>query len=98
MVLNLILTNNNILSCFCFLILITDLYFLIHAAITRIFNHTEALPVPTGIPINKVKVEIKTHHVSAETKISNVVQCNTSFLLFLLINSLFISSKNNLFG
>ena len=52
MLFNLHLANNTTLSCFFFffLILIIDLYFLIPAVITQIFNLTEDLVILTGIP------------------------------------------------
>ena len=50
-------------------VLAIDLYFLIHAVITKLFNPTEEL-VPIGIPTNEVKVEIKTQSMTIETNIS----------------------------
>ena len=35
-----------------------DLYFLIPAVITQIFNPTPKLPIPIGIPTNKARAEI----------------------------------------
>ena len=45
---------NNSLSCF----LIKDLYFLICAFITRIFNPIAELEIPIGIPTKDTKAEI----------------------------------------
>ena len=47
-----------------------DLYFLIPAVITQIFDPTAELVMPTGIPTKEAKAEIEIHPVAAETKIS----------------------------
>ena len=70
MLLNLDFASNVILSCFFFLFLIIDSYFFIPAVITQIFNPTEELGNPIGIPFKEVKAEMKTHPVTIEIKIS----------------------------
>ena len=80
------------------LFLISDLHFLISAAIADIFNPIAKLVIPIGIRSEEVKFEIKIHPVViVEGKIRKcliqfrVVQ---TFLPFLFINSFcFISSK-----
>ena len=56
--LNLDFANDNILSCF-FFFLIIDLYFLIQAFITQIFNTITELAIPIGIPAKEAKAEMK---------------------------------------
>ena len=63
MVFNLDFANNTILSCFFFFFLIIDLYFLILATITQIFNPTAELGISIGIPIKEVKEEIEIHPI-----------------------------------
>ena len=46
--------------------LITDLYFLIPAVITQIFNPVVDLVIPIGITTKKAKAEMETHPVIAE--------------------------------
>ena len=46
--------------------LITDLYFLILAVITQIFNPVVELVIPIGITTKKAKAEMETHPVIAE--------------------------------
>ena len=46
--------------------LITDLYFLIPAVITQIFNPVVELVIPIGITTKKAKAEMETHPVIAE--------------------------------
>ena len=70
MLFNLYFAINIILSCFFPFFVIIDLYFLIPAAITQIFNHTEELTTPIGIPTEEAKVEIETHPVIVEVTIS----------------------------
>ena len=53
-----------------FLFFITDLYFLIPAVITQIFNPITELVIPMGIPTKEAKGEIETHPVTVEIKIS----------------------------
>ena len=63
MLFNLDFANNTWL----FLIfLITDLYFLIPAVITQIFNPVVELVIPIGITTKKAKAEMETHPVIAE--------------------------------
>ena len=50
--------------------LIIDLYFLIPAVITQIFNPTAELVIPTRITTKEAKAEMKIHAVTVETKIS----------------------------
>ena len=52
-----------------FFSLIIDLYFLIPAAITEIFNSIAKLVIPTGIPSKEVKAEIEIYPVVVEGKI-----------------------------
>ena len=66
MIFNLDFANNTILSCF---FLTIDLYFLIQLLL-HIFNLSAELVIPIGIPTKEVKAEMKTHPVTAETKIS----------------------------
>ena len=54
---------------FFFFFLIIDLYFLIPAAITQIFNPIAELVIPIGIPSKETKIEIHIHPVIAEAKI-----------------------------
>ena len=70
MLFNLDVPSNAILSCFFFVFLIIDLYFLITAVITQIFNRTAELVIPIGIPTEEEKPEIEGHPVTAEIKIS----------------------------
>ena len=70
---NLDIASNTILSCFFFFFLIIDLYFLIPAAITRIFNPIAGFVIHIGIPIKEVKAEIEISPVNAEAKI---IQCS----------------------
>ena len=46
--------------------LITDLYFLVPAVITQIFNPVVELVIPIGITTKKAKAEMETHPVIAE--------------------------------
>ena len=52
--------------------LLIDLYFLIPAAMAEMFNPIAELIIPIGIPIKEAKVEMKTHPVIVEVKISKV--------------------------
>ena len=76
---------------------ITDLYLLIPAVITQIFNPTAKLAIPTRIATNEANGEMETQPVTIEVKIT---KCSVKFkfinvfLCFLLINPLsFISPK-----
>ena len=70
MVFNLVLANNTILPCFFFFFYIIDLCFLIPAIIEQVFNPTEELLMPTGIPTKETKAETETYPVTAEAEIS----------------------------
>ena len=59
-----------ILSCFFFLFLITDLYFLIPVVITQIFNPSAELRIYIRIPTKEAKAEMETHPVFVEITIS----------------------------
>ena len=67
---NLDFADNYILSCFFLFFLITDLYFLIPAFITQIFNPIIELAIPIGIPTKEAKAEIETHPVIVKIKIN----------------------------
>ena len=58
MLLNLDFVDNALLSCFFFFFLIIDLYFLIPAAITQLFNLIAELVIPIGILSKEAKAEI----------------------------------------
>ena len=66
MLFNLDFANNTILSCFFFFFLIIDLYFLIPAVITQIFNPIAAVTIPIKIPTKEAKLEMETHPVTVE--------------------------------
>ena len=59
MVFNSVLTNNTILSCLFFLLLVIDLYFLIPAVIAQIVNPSAELLIPIGIPTKETKQGLK---------------------------------------
>ena len=59
--------NNTILSCFLFFSII-DLYFLIHAVSSLIFNPFTKLVLPIGIPSKEVKAGIEIHPIIVEDK------------------------------
>ena len=61
--------NNSILSCFFFFFLIIELYFLVYAAIAKIFDPIAELVISIGIPDKVAKVEMETHPVIVEAKI-----------------------------
>ena len=70
MLFNFDFANNTILSCFFFFFfLIIDLYFLIPAVITEVFNSVSELVIPIGIPTKEAKAEMETHPVIVEPKI-----------------------------
>ena len=50
--------------------LFNDLYFLIPAVITQIFNPIAELVIPIGIPTEEAKTEMETDPVTVEIKIS----------------------------
>ena len=70
MLFNLDFARNNVLSCFFFLFLIIDLYFLIPAIITQIFHTIVKLAMPTGILIKEAKAEMETDPLTVEIEIS----------------------------
>ena len=94
MLFNLDFANNTILSCFFFFLLVINLYFLIPAVITQIFNPTAELAIYSGIPTKEAKAEMKTHPVTAETKMSNIIQNSTNF--FMLLTHQFIEEINQI--
>ena len=49
---------------------IIDLYFLISAVITHIFNLIVELVIPIGIPNKKANAKMETHPVTVEDKVS----------------------------
>ena len=49
---------------------IIDLFFLIPAVVTQIFNPTAELLNTMGIPTKEEKAEMETHPVTVKTKIS----------------------------
>ena len=64
MLFNLDFASDDILSCFFFFFLIIDLYFLIPAVITSIFNFIAELVIPIRIPTKEAKEEMETHAVT----------------------------------
>ena len=48
--------------------LIVDLYFLIPAVITQLFNRNVELAISAGIPTNKIKKDTETRAMTAEIK------------------------------
>ena len=66
---NLVFANNTILSCFFLLFMIIDLYFLIAAVNTQMFNPTSKLAIPIAISANEAKAEIETQPVTKGTKV-----------------------------
>ena len=70
MVVYLDFANNTTSSSFFFFPLLIDFYFLIPEVIAKIFNPTTELAMPIGIPTKEAKVEIETHPVTVEAKIS----------------------------
>ena len=64
----LVFANNAISLCFYFFFLIIDLYFLILAIITQIFNPIVELIIPLEISTKEAKAEIEIHKVTAKTK------------------------------
>ena len=63
--------NNTLLNTILFLFfLFIDLYFLIPAVITQMFNPIAELIIPIGFPTKEAKVEMEIHPVTVEIKIS----------------------------
>ena len=52
--------------------LIIDLYFLLIAIMSQVFNSTTEHTVPTEMKIKEAKVEIQTHLLTLEAKISKL--------------------------
>ena len=63
---NLKFAADNILSCFFFFFLITDLYFLIPAVIIQIFNPIAELVIPIRILTRETKADMETHPITEE--------------------------------
>ena len=70
MLVSLDFANNTILSCSFLFSLIIDLYFLLPAVITEIFNPIVELTIPIGIPTKKRKTEMETQQVIVKIAIS----------------------------
>ena len=61
--------NNTTSSCFFLFFLIIDLYFLIPAVITQIFNPIVELAIPIGITTKEAQAEMETPPVTVEITI-----------------------------
>ena len=85
MILNLNFANNAILLCFFFFFLIIDLYFLIPAVVTQIFNPIAEVVFPIGIPIKEAKAETEVHAVILEAKIRKCSQFTLCYSQFILL-------------
>ena len=71
MLFNFDFANNTLLNTTLFLFfLFIDLYFLIPAVITQMFNPIAELIIPIGFPTKEAKVEMEIHPVTVEIKIS----------------------------
>ena len=71
MLFNFDFANNTLLNTILFLFfLFIDLYFLIPAVITQMFNPIAELIIPSGFPTKEAKVEMEIHPVTVEIKIS----------------------------
>ena len=70
MLFNLDFASNTILWCFFLFLLFIDLYFLIPAVITQIFNPVGELVIPIGIPTNETEAEMETHPIIVKIAIS----------------------------
>ena len=71
MLFNFDFANNTLLNTILFLFfLFIDLYFLISAVITQMFNPIAELIIPIGFPTKEAKVEMEIHPVTVEIKIS----------------------------
>ena len=71
MLFNFDFANNTLLNTILFLFfLFIDLYFLIPAVITQMFNPIAELIIPIGFPTKEAKVEMEIHPVTVEIKIS----------------------------
>ena len=60
---NLNFANNTVLSCLFLFFLVIDLYFVIAAVISQIFNPIAELVIPTGIPTKEAKAEMEWLHL-----------------------------------
>ena len=69
MLFNLDLANNTILSCFFFLFLVTDSYFLIAAVTGHLYNLIAEPKIPIGMPTKEAKSETEIHPVIVEPRI-----------------------------
>ena len=69
MLFSLVFANNTNFSCIFFLLLITDLYFLIAAVIAQICNLTAELVIRIGLPTKEPKAEIEIYPETTEAKI-----------------------------
>ena len=66
MLFNIEFLSNTILSCFFFIFLIIDQYFLTLATIAQIFNYIAEFVITTGKPNKEAKAEFEIHPVTAE--------------------------------
>ena len=82
MLFNIDFTNNTILSCF-FFFLIIELYFLILAGLTKVFSFTAELVVPIEIPTKETKAEMEKNSVTVEIKIIQIVIKNSKNIFML---------------
>ena len=82
MLFNIDFTNNTILSCF-FFFLIIELYFLILAGLTKVFSFTGELIVPIEIPTKETKAEMEKNSVTVEIKIIQIVIKNSKNIFML---------------
>ena len=73
MIFNLDFACNTIWWCFFLFFLFIDLYVLIQAVITHIFNPIVELVIPTGIPTKEAKAEMETPPVIVEITISQLL-------------------------
>ena len=88
---SIVFANNTILSCSFLFFLIIDLYFLILAVITQIFNPTAKVAIPTEIPSKTAKAKIETYTATIEIKINRCFKIIQSFtILFVLFIHQFI--------
>ena len=76
MLFNIVCANIIILLSFFFFFLIIDLYFLIAAVVSQIFNPTAGLAIPIGVLTKEAKVATETHTVIAE---GQVRKCSGEF-------------------
>ena len=67
---SIVFADNTILSCSFLFFLIIDLYFLLLAVTTQIFNPTAKLAISTGISSKTAKAEMETYAATIEIKIN----------------------------